>query len=128
VEDRVEKVPGSIAGEGSSGAVGSVRSWREPEDEESGVGVSEARYGTGPVGLIAVGFSSGFANMGAVEAEARAQLTGDDVLLDVGESVSGGRKDETRHRGMIEDGPGCRADLGEVAGFRALPDCVKRVE
>ena len=68
VEDGVHEVAGAVAGEGAAGAVGSVSSGGEAEDEDAGVGIAEARDGFGPVFLITVGFTAGFADATAIVA------------------------------------------------------------
>ena len=68
VEDGVHEVAGAVAGEGAAGAVGSVGTGGEAEDENAGVGIAEAGDGFGPVFLIAVGFSAGLADATAIVA------------------------------------------------------------
>ncbi len=69
VEDGIHEVAGAVAGEGSAGAVGSVGSRGESEDEDSGAGIAEAGDGAGPVGLVLVGAAFGFADATAVSRE-----------------------------------------------------------
>ena len=78
IEDGIHEVAGAVAGEGASGAVGTVGSGGEAQDEDAGFGVAEAGDGSRPVGLVDVGAATGFAEAGAVEAEARASFAGDD--------------------------------------------------
>jgi hypothetical protein len=78
VKDRVHEVAGSVTGEGSAGAVGSVSAWSETEDEDTCSGVAEARHGPGPVGLVLIGAAFCFTDALAVVAEAGAPLTRDD--------------------------------------------------
>jgi hypothetical protein len=42
VEDRIHEVAGAIAGEGAASAVGSVSTWGETEDQDSGSRIAEA--------------------------------------------------------------------------------------
>jgi hypothetical protein len=78
VQDRVHEVARAVAGEGSAGAVGSVGAGCEAEDEDAGVGVSEAGNGARPVGLVEVGAAFGLADALTVFAEARAEIAGND--------------------------------------------------
>lgn len=78
MEDGIHEVARAIAGEGTAGAVGSVSSWGETEDEDAGAGVTEAGDGASPVGLVLVRAALGFADAAAVVAQPGATLTGDD--------------------------------------------------
>jgi hypothetical protein len=78
VEDGVHEVAGAIAGEGAAGSVGSVGARGEAEDEDSGARVAKAGNRTGPVGLVLVGATFGFADAAAVVAKADATFTGND--------------------------------------------------
>ena len=82
VEDGVHEVAGAVSGEGAAGAVGTVGSGGEAEDEDAGVGVAEPGDGTGPIGLVEVGAAADFTDGLAVEAETGTALAGDDVLAD----------------------------------------------
>ena len=83
VEDGVHEVAGAVAGEGAAGAIGTVGSGSEAEEENAGAGVAEAGNGPRPVGLVDVGAAAGFADGGTVGAEARTALAEDDVLPDL---------------------------------------------
>jgi len=83
VEDRVHEIAGAVAGEGASGAVGSVGSGGEAEDEDAGAGIAEAGDGTGPVSLVYVGAAARLADGGAVGAEPGAELAGDDAFANL---------------------------------------------
>ncbi len=83
VQDGVHEVAGAVAGEGTAGAVGTVGSGSEAEDQDAGAGVSEAGNGTGPVGLVLVGAAASLADAFAVFAEAGAAFAGDDGLADL---------------------------------------------
>ena len=87
VEDGVHEVAGAVAGEGAAGAVGAVGSGSEAENEDAGVGVSEAGDGLGPVLLIAEGFAAGFADAAAIVAQAGTTSAGGDVLLKLVEDM-----------------------------------------
>ena len=78
VQDRVHEVAGAVAGEGSACSVSSVGAWGEAEDKDSGPGVTKARDGAGPVGLVDIGAAFGFADSSAVFAKTGAALAGDD--------------------------------------------------
>lgn len=80
VQDGVHEVAGAVSGEGAAGAVGSVGAGSKAEDEHARAGIPEARYGTSPVLLVLVGAAAGLADSGAVGAEARAELAGDDLV------------------------------------------------
>ncbi len=87
VQDGIHEVAGAIAGEGAAGAVGSVGSGGEAEDEDAGSGIAEARNGAGPIGLIDVGPTFGFAYAAAVVAETGAAFTSDDGLMNLLEEL-----------------------------------------
>lgn len=59
----------------------------EAQDEDAGAGVSKAWDGAGPVGLIDVGATFGFAYAAAVVPETGAALTGDDGLMNLLEEL-----------------------------------------
>ena len=86
VKDGIHEVTRAVAGEGTAGAVGSVRSRGEAEDEDAGAGVTKAGNGAGPVGLILIGAAPGFADAAAVGAKAGTAFAGDDGLLNLQES------------------------------------------
>ena len=81
VQDGIHEVAGAVAGEGAAGAVGTVGSGGEAEDEDAGVGVAETRNGFGPVLLVAVGLAAVFADGAAVVDEPGAAGAGGDALL-----------------------------------------------
>ena len=89
VQDGVHEVAGAVAGEGAAGAIGSVGSGGETENEDAGVGVAEAGDRFGPVLLIAVGLSAGLADGLAVVAEPGAAIAGGDGLLHLIDDVQG---------------------------------------
>ena len=62
VEDGVHEVSGAVAGEGAAGAVGSVGTGGEAEDEDAGVAVAESWNGPCPVFLVTIGFTAGLAD------------------------------------------------------------------
>jgi hypothetical protein len=59
----------------------------EAEDEDAGSGIAEARHGAGPVGLVDVGATLGFADAAAIVAETGAAFTGDDGLMNLLEEL-----------------------------------------
>lgn len=83
VKDRIHEVAGSVTGEGSAGAVGSMSAWSETEDEDTCAGVTEARDGLSPVGLVLIGAAFCFTDALAVVAEAGAPLTRDDGTVNL---------------------------------------------
>jgi len=90
VEDGIHEVAGAVAGEGTAGAVGSVGAGGEAEDENAGSGVAESGHGAGPVGLVDVGATFGFAYAAAVVAETGTALTSDDGLMNLLEELRRG--------------------------------------
>jgi hypothetical protein len=72
VEDLVEDVAGTVAGEHATGAVGAVRARGESQDEYAGGGVAEGRHGESPVGLVAVGAALELRNLCRMLAQAGA--------------------------------------------------------
>ena len=89
VEDGVHEVARAVAGEDAAGAVGSVGSGSEAKDEDAGAGVAKAGDGTGPVGLVLVGATFGFADAAAVVAKAGATFTGDDGGVNLLQKLGG---------------------------------------
>jgi hypothetical protein len=82
VEYGIHEVAGAVAGEGPAGAVGSMSTGREAENQDAGLGVSEARDGPGPVGMVDIGAAASFADASAVFAESWAELATGDGLAD----------------------------------------------
>ena len=87
VEDGIHEVAGAVAGEGTAGAVGSVSARGEAQDENASAGIAKSGYGAGPVGLVDVGATFGFAYAAAVVAETGAAFTGDDGLMNLLEEL-----------------------------------------
>lgn len=83
VQDGVHEVAGTISGKRSTGAVGSVGSWSQSEDEDAGTRIAEARNRSRPIDLVLVGSALCFSYSFAVAAKARADLAGDDGLLNL---------------------------------------------
>jgi hypothetical protein len=88
VEDGIHEIAGAVAGEGATGAVGSVGAGGEAEDEDSGAGIAKAGDGAGPVGLVMVGAAFGFADAAAVVAKPIAPFTGGDGFVNLLEELS----------------------------------------
>ena len=82
VKHGIHEVAGPVASEGAAGAVGSMRTWGEAEDQDSGLRVSEAGDGPGPIGMVDVGAASGFADTGAVFAQAGTEFAAGDGFAD----------------------------------------------
>jgi hypothetical protein len=114
-------VAGAVAGEGAAGAVGSVGSGGETEDEDASERVAEAGDGAGPVGVVDVGSAADFADVGAVVAEARAEVAGADGLADADE-VGCGRRGGTwaweSGQGDDKGGASCTKGYGGVDAAR----------
>ena len=87
MQDGIHEISGSVAGERSAGAVGSVSAGGEAEDEDPRAGVAKAGYRPGPVGLVEVGATFGLAYAAAVVAETGAKLAGDDGLMNLLEEL-----------------------------------------
>lgn len=83
MQDGIHEISGSVAGERSAGAVGSVSARGEAEDKNSGSRVAEARNGASPVGLVLVGSALGFTDATAVLTEAGATIAGDDGFINL---------------------------------------------
>jgi hypothetical protein len=78
MQHRVHKVAGAVAGEWTTGAVGSVGARCEAENKDAGSRIAEAGNGTRPVGLVEVGTAFGLSDALTVFAETRAKAAGDD--------------------------------------------------
>ena len=87
MERGIEEVPRAVAGEHPPGAIGPVRPGREPEHEQAGPRVAEARHRLAPVLAVAVGGPLLAGHALAPGDEARTGPTGDDVPLDGGEGI-----------------------------------------
>jgi hypothetical protein len=87
VENGIHEVAGAVAGEGAAGAIGSVGSGGEAEDEDAGAGISEAGNWAGPVCLVLVGATFGFADAAAIVAEAGATFTDDNSFVNLLEEL-----------------------------------------
>jgi len=72
VEDGIHEVAGAVAGEGPTGAVGSVSAWSEADDEYLRFGIAKSGDGASPVSLVLVGATFGLADAAAVVTETRA--------------------------------------------------------
>ena len=72
VEDGVHKVSGAVTGKWAAGPVGAVGPGSEAEDEDAGLGITEAGNGFGPVFLVAEGLAAGFTDTADVGDKARA--------------------------------------------------------
>ncbi len=83
VENGVHEVTRAVASEGTAGAVGSVGPWGEAENENAGVGISEAGNGFGPVLLIAVRLAGVLADATAVVDQPGAAGAGRDTVLEL---------------------------------------------
>lgn len=83
VKDGIHEVAGAISCKRPSGTVGSVGSWSQSEDEDAGTRVAEARNRPRPIDLILVGSALCLSYSFAVGAKARADLAGDDGLLNL---------------------------------------------
>jgi len=83
MQDGIHEIAGSVAGEGTAGAVGSVSPRGKAEDKNSGSWVAEARNGTSPIGLVLVGSALGFTDATAVLTEAGATFAGDDGFINL---------------------------------------------
>ncbi len=79
----------TVAGEGATGAVGSVGSGSQAEDEDTGVGIAESGDRLGPIFLVAVGFSASLADATDVGDQPRTTRAVCDVLLQLIENGEG---------------------------------------
>jgi hypothetical protein len=78
VENGVHEVAGAVAGEWTTGAVGSVSSRRKAEDEDASTRITETGDRTCPVRLVLIGAAFGLTDAATVTAKARAELAGND--------------------------------------------------
>lgn len=81
VEDAVKQVARFVAGEDAAGAIGSVGSGGEADDEQAGVGIAEGRDWSSPVFVGKVGAAPDTGDFGAMLDQARATAAGGDLLL-----------------------------------------------
>jgi hypothetical protein len=97
VQDGVHELTGGVSGKGTAGAVAAVSSRGEAENEDAGVGVSEAGDGTGPIGAIEIG----------------AALLGSDALAVLDESRTTFAVDYV----TVQEFEGSRAVHWDIPGF-----------
>ena len=81
VEYAIKDVARAVAGEHAAGAVGTVRAWREAQDQDAGAWVAERRHGLSPIFPGEVGAPLGAGDAGGVVAQARTETTGHDLGL-----------------------------------------------
>jgi len=81
VKHAVEDVARAVAGEHAAGAVGAVRSRREPENHDVGARVAEGRHGFSPIFPVEVGATLGAGDAGDIVAEAWTETTSHDLGL-----------------------------------------------
>ena len=81
MQDGIHEVAGSVAGEATAGAIGSMSTRGEAENKDSGPWIAEAGNGASPVDLVLIGAPSGLPDAPAVVAQAGAALAGDDGLV-----------------------------------------------
>lgn len=83
MEDGVHEVAGAVSSERTAGAIGSMGTGSEPQKQNSGARISEARDRARPVGLVDVGSAASFADRDAEGAETWTALAKNDLLLDL---------------------------------------------
>jgi hypothetical protein len=83
VEDGVHEVARAIAGEWPSRTVGTMSAGGKSKYEDASARITEAGYGTGPVGLVLVGTATGLTKAAAVVSQAGATLAGDDGIANL---------------------------------------------
>ena len=81
VEHGKQKVARAVAGEGPAGAVGAVRAGREAQGKHAGMLVAEGGDGFAPVLPIGIGAAAHAGHFGAILAQARAAIAGDDLCI-----------------------------------------------
>ena len=89
MQDGIHEVAGSVAGEATAGAVGSVGTRREADDEDSGSGVAKSGNRASPINLVLVGAAPGLSDPSAVVAQTGAAFAGDDGFLNLLEEWRG---------------------------------------
>jgi len=83
VENRVHEVAGAVSCEGTACAVGSMSAGSEAKDEHTGLWISKAGNRAGPIGLVLIGATPGFADAAAIVAKTGAALAIDDGFADL---------------------------------------------
>lgn len=89
VEDRIEKIPGAIAGEDPPGAIAAVGSRSEAKGQDTGFRIAKARNGTRPVGLVNVRAALALANPLAIFPKSRAAFTSGNLFMEHCQSCEG---------------------------------------
>jgi hypothetical protein len=84
VQRRHQKVAGSsdaVAGENPPGAVGAMRGWRETDEQETRLRITESRNRLAPVDLVTIRTPFRPRDLGAVISQTWAAGAGDDACL-----------------------------------------------
>ncbi len=97
VQHRVHEIAGAVSRKGASGTIRSVGAGCQSQNENPGTGVAETGYWPRPVSLIPVGTASRLPDCGAVAAKSRAELAGDNLVLNLDQQVFHSGWGKTRH-------------------------------
>ena len=114
VEERVEEIAGTVAGEGAAGAVGSVSAGGEADEEDAGGGIAEGGNGLAPVLGVAVHAALVLGDSDRMGAQARAEFARDDAGVEGVER--GGRIGERNHGAIVEGDASAQTGL-QWTGF-----------
>src|SRR5258708_17838718 len=83
VQHGIHEVSGTVAGERTTCAIGSMRSRRESQNQHSRIGITETRNRLGPVVPAQVGAAFLSSDLSAIRDEPRASRTRDDLLIEL---------------------------------------------
>ena len=82
-----QEIPGAVPREHSPRAVGAMRGGREADQNKIGFGIAKRRYGTPPIGPVAIRAALGARDLLAIVHQARALAAIRDLTLQYGEPV-----------------------------------------
>src|SRR5271156_3475530 len=91
VEDRIEKVAGTVAGKGAARAIGAVGARSQPQDQHPSFFITEGRDRLGPINPIAVSTTLAGGYFLAILAQTGAALAADHVLVEKNQRAGRGR-------------------------------------
>jgi hypothetical protein len=85
VQDRIEKVTGTVPGEGAAGAVGAVGARGQTQDQHTSFLIPKGRHGLGPVNPIAISATLAGGYFLAILAKAGTALAAYQILVEKNE-------------------------------------------
>jgi hypothetical protein len=82
VKNGIQEVAGSVAGEGPTGAIGAVRTRRQPEYKHAGLFIAERWNRFSPINPIPISAALAGGDLFAILPQPGAAMTADDILVE----------------------------------------------